>query len=57
MHDIGTLCDAIVQKCHSERSEESDRETRHLVVLALLAPLLLVPSVPCKLGAVSYRHA
>jgi len=27
MHDIGTLCDATVQKCHSERSEESDRET------------------------------
>jgi len=27
MHDIGTLCDVTVQKCHSERSEESDRET------------------------------
>ena len=27
MHDIGTLCDATIQKCHSKRSEESDCET------------------------------
>jgi len=31
MHDIGTLPAVLVQSRHSERSEESQRETLHCV--------------------------